>query len=340
MTDPWLLGIEIGGTKLQLGIGQGLGTLKALKRVRVDPSAGAAGILLQIQSAVPDVLESASLTRDDIKAAGIGFGGPVDTALGQTISSYQVAGWEGFPLAHWARTELGIAQVVVENDSDSAGLAEARFGAGEGRTPILYTNIGSGIGGALVVGGQLYRGCGRGALEIGHLGVILETPEGPRLDELEQIASGWAIARSAQTEAERLLAQGRNDWTVLSQACDRPGLITAELVAHAALFGDALAASILDRARRAVAFALTQAIALLAPRRIVMGGGVALIGEAGWLDPIRDLVSRNVFEPFRGYFDIVPAALGEEVVVHGAVGAGTRCRDRQAMVIFIRPAAP
>ena len=78
-------------------------------------------------------------------------------------------------------------------------------------------------------------------------------------------------------------------------------------------------AGILDRARRALAFALRQAIALLAPRRIILGGGVSLIGEAHWFEPIRRLVDAEVFAPFRGSYDIVPAALGEEVVVHGAL---------------------
>jgi glucokinase len=319
MALPWLVGIEIGGTKLQLGIGHGTGDLAALERCRVDPAGGAAEIRLQIESALKRLLQSEQFGASEIKAVGIGFGGPVDTATGRTITSYQVAGWDRFPLADWVRTHLCVPLVVLENDSDCAGLAEARFGAGVGHSPMLYTNIGSGIGGALVVDGELYRGSGSGALEIGHLSVIAQTPEGDRHAELEQVASGWAIGRSAQHEAERLLANGQRDWPVLAEALDQPSRITAEHVAQAALAGDALAASILDRARKAVAFALNQAITLLGPRRIVIGGGVSLIGAAGWLDPIRDLVDRDVFEPFRGKFDIVPAALGEEVVVHGAL---------------------
>jgi glucokinase len=319
MADPWILGIEIGGTKLQLGIGHGSGSLRAIERLRVEPSGRAEGILIQIQSALPALLKAADLDQGAIKAVGVGFGGPVDTARGRTITSYQVAGWDQFPLAYWLRDHLGIPQVVLENDSDSAGLAEARFGAGSGHSPVLYMNIGSGIGGALIVDGRIYRGCGCGALEIGHLEVITETPEGPKLAELEQVASGWAIASAARIKAERLLEDGRDDWSVLSQALGRPGLITAELVAAAAQAGDDLAASILDRARSAIACALTQTICLLAPSRIVLGGGVSLIGEANWLDPIRKLVNRDVFEPFRGHFEIVPAALGEEVVVHGAL---------------------
>lgn len=319
MADPWLLGIEIGGTKLQLGIGQGLGTVKALERIRVDPAAGATGIRAQIEAAFPALLRSADVGPDAIAAAGIGFGGPVDSASGRTFRSFQVAGWDQFPLARWVATELGIPCVVLENDSDCAGLAEARFGAGVGHSPVLYTNIGSGIGGSLVIDGRLYRGGGRGAIEIGHLNVMSDAPDGPTLFELEQVASGWAIARSAQDAGERLAAVGQNDWPVLIAAAGDPERITAELVANAALAGDPVAITLLDRARRAVAFALTQAITLLAPRRIVVGGGVALIGETGWLDPIRQLVNRAAFEPFRGQFEIVPAALGEEVVVHGAL---------------------
>jgi glucokinase len=72
-------------------------------------------------------------------------------------------------------------------------------------------------------------------------------------------------------------------------------------------------------ARSAFAFALAQAISLLAPRRIVIGGGVSLIGESEWFDPIRHLVARDVFPPFRSRYDVVPATLGETVVVHGAM---------------------
>lgn len=106
---------------------------------------------------------------------------------------------------------------------------------------------------------------------------------------------------------------------VLEWAQGDPPAITAEHVGKAAQAGDERAARLLDLARRAVSFALCQAIALLAPRRIILGGGVSLIGETHWFAPIRRLVDADVFSPFRGSFDIVPPALGEEVVVHGAL---------------------
>jgi glucokinase len=183
----------------------------------------------------------------------------------------------------------------------------------------VYLTVGSGIGGALIVEGRIYRGFGQGAMELGHIRVLDVWASGDRLVELEQVASGWAIATTARKHAQTLIDQGPSDWLLLQRSSGDPQQITAQLVAQAALEGDPVSSAILDRARAALSFALTQAIALLAPRRIVMGGGVSLIGNQGWFDPIRRLVQQHVFSPFRHGFDIVPAALGEEVVVHGAL---------------------
>ena len=319
MSEGWLLGIEIGGTKLQLGIGQGDGNLAALERRQVDPGRGAAGILDQIEAAFPEMIGRAGLTGQPIRAIGIGFGGPVDTPQGRIERSYQVSGWEGFPLADWMRDRFAVPSVVVQNDADTAGLAEARFGSGRGCSPLLYMTVGSGIGGALLIEGQIYRGFGKGAGEIGHLHVPDGAGPAARWIELEQAASGWAIAQAAQDHARRRRRLSPADGIVRERAAGDPDRITATLVAQAAREGDAVSASILARAHAAVAFALVQAIVLLAPRRIVIGGGVSLIGEEGWFEPIRRLVDRQVFTPFRGGFDIVPASLGEEVVVHGAL---------------------
>ena len=319
MAEPWVLGIEIGGTKLQLGIGHGQGEIVALERLPVDPARHASGIREQIIEALPALCDEARLDRGEIRAAGVGFGGPVDTRLGRIERSYQIDGWEDFPLADWMRADLGILAVVLHNDADAAGLAESRFGAGKGYAPLLYITVGSGIGGALIVDDRIYRGFGRGAGEIGHLQVpVGDGPDG-RVMELEQVASGWALARAGQELAAEALAGDSRGRFLLDQAGGDPGRITGWLVARAAREGDPGSASILARAHSAVAFALIQAVALVAPRRIVIGGGVSLIGEEFWFAPIRRLVELGAFPPFRGGFDIVPAALGEEVVVHGAL---------------------
>src|SRR5262245_52822765 len=162
------LGIEIGGTKLQLGVGPGDGTLAGLWRGTVDAAAGADGIRGQITAAVPELLIRSGIERSQLKGVGIGFGGPVDDATRTVIKSHQIAGWDGFPLADWISEITGLP-AVLGNDADVAGLAEALFGAGKGLSPIFYITIGSGIGGGLIINGEIYRGCGRGAAEIGHL---------------------------------------------------------------------------------------------------------------------------------------------------------------------------
>jgi glucokinase len=328
MTQSWVLGIEIGGTKLQLAIGHERDRMVALARRDVHPAWGAQGILAQIEAAFPTLLARANLSADAVQAIGIGFGGLVDSLRGRTQKSYQVSGWEDFPLAPWMRANLRVPLVVLENDADAAGIAESRFGAGVGHSPLLYLTVGSGIGGALIIDGQIYRGFGQGAAELGHLRVPDPADTGDAWRELEQVASGWGIASAAEHLARRRLHEGKNDWVVLSKARGLPTEITAAMVAEAAAIGDPDSCAILDRARTSIAFALTQAIALFAPRRIVLGGGVSLIGEKDWFEPIRRITDRDVFPPFRGRFDIVPAILGEEVVVHGALALARDALER------------
>ena len=206
--DGWLLGIEVGGTKLQLGIGRADGSLAALERLSVNPTRGAKGILDQIEAAIGTLLHRMMLSPHDVRGIGVGFGGPVDVSRGRVHTSYQVEGWTDFPLAEKLRRSTGIAAVVIENDADTAGLAEARFGAGVGCSPLLYLTIGSGIGGALIVEGQIYRGCGLGAVEIGHMEIPVRSQSGIRILQLEEVASGWGIAREARDEALGLSQSG------------------------------------------------------------------------------------------------------------------------------------
>jgi glucokinase len=307
------LGIEIGGTKLQLGIGADDGKLRGLWRDAVDVAAGPEGIRRQIVSAVPESLASAGIARGELRGVGIGFGGPVDDATHTVIKSHQIDDWDDFPLADWIAEFLGLP-TVLGNDADVAGLAEALHGAGEGLSPIFYITIGSGIGGGFIINGEIYRGCGRGAAEFGHLRVVHTLPNGENvLRPLEGWASGWSIARNA----EGALLFGANPDTILDRAADGP--ITAEVVRRAAEQGDATAREVLAFARDALAEGICHVIALLCPRRIVIGGGVSLMGEELLFQPLRQLVAERVFQPFAGLTDIVPAALGEEMVLHGAI---------------------
>jgi glucokinase len=307
------LGIEIGGTKLQLAIGAGNGSPPLeLERIEAESRHGAEEIRRQIAEAAHRLLE-----RHAVQAIGIGFGGPVDATSGETITSHQVAGWDRFPIADWCRRQFGLP-VVLSNDSDAAGLAEARFGGGRGRRIVFYTNVGSGVGGALVIEGRVYGGAHGVASELGHL---RPGPEAERPDQtVESEASGWGIAQKVRRRLLERQAAGDADADDLLRRCQgRAEELTAKIIAQAALAGNPIAAAAFDRACRVFGWAVAQMATLLAPEVVVVGGGVSLVGEELFLTPVRRCVDRYVFPPLKGTFQVVPAVLGEQVVIHGAL---------------------
>jgi glucokinase len=330
----YYLGIEIGGTKLQLGVGRGDGVLAGLWREPVVVADGPEGIRRQITRAVPELLAKSGIDRSQLQGVGIGFGGPVDDNTHTVIKSHQIEGWDNFPLADWIGDVVKLP-AVLGNDADCAGLAEALFGAGKGLTPIFYITIGSGIGGGLIINGEVYRGGGRGAAEIGHLLTLPSRALARVLTEatmfhdfqyvpLEEVASGWAIGRRGTLEALSRAIVPTPQKTILSELTTEGRDISAAEVAEAAEKGDAVAKSILDMAWACLAQAISEIILLLNPRRIVIGGGVSLMRESLFLVPLREMVSVQVFKPFVDCYDIVPAGLGEEVVVHGALTVARR----------------
>jgi len=319
------IGVEIGGSKLQLGVGLGDGVLRGLWRETVDVKAGPEGIRGQITRGIPELLEKAGIERSSVKAIAIGFGGPVDDRTRTVIKSHQIEGWDNFALADWMSEITGLP-AMLGNDSDVAGLAEALFGAGKGLNPIFYMNIGSGIGGALIIDEKIYRGCGRGAAEIGHLRIGFDPTVGNYQLVLEEVASGWAIGRQASKEAAKAFD---HDSELYRLVLGDPGRITAVQVGQAASKGDPLARKVIERAAFFVAVAICHMIVLICPRRIVLGGGVALMGET-FLGLVRKCVQQNAFKPFADCFDIVAAALGEEVVVHGALALAKRHGGNEA----------
>ncbi len=293
------LGIEIGGTKLQLGLGAGDGSIAALWRGSVDRAAGGEGIRRQIVAAVPELLAQANVDRSQLKGVGVGFGGPTDDATQSVIKSHHIAGWANFPLALWL-TELLHLPTVICNDADVAGLAEALFGAGKGLSPIFYITVGTGVGGGLIIDGEIYRGVGRGAAEIGHVRPAYPLDDSRRGGILEDFASGMGMER---------------------QVGDT---LTGKQIAERALAGDPQCKHIIDAATQALAENICTVIKLLCPRRVIIGGGVSLIGEELFFEPIRRYVVERGMQALAGLTDIVPAALGEEVVIHGALALARR----------------
>lgn len=304
------VGIEIGGTKLQVGLGQGGSTLTRCVRRTVEPGAGAERIRTVLQDLVPSILGQAGIAAADVAGIGIGFGGPVDSRRGIALVSHQVEGWAFFPLKKWAEESWSIP-TKVQNDASLAGYAEAMVGAGQGCDRVFYMTIGSGIGGGLIDRGVIDEGQGLGAGEIGH--TWLPDPGTGKPEKLELVCSGWSIARRAR---QRVL-DGQQ-----SILRDLVGgdleKISAKTVYQAAESADSLSLAILAETCETLGLAIANVIALLHPERVIIGGGVSLMGNLFW-DRLRDSVARRVFGPFRDSWCVSKALLGEDVVVVGGV---------------------
>jgi len=307
-SSPLAIGIEIGGTKLQVGVGTTDANLFSVVRQTVNPSEGGGGIRRALGLMVRQVVGESDCTLQDIARIGIGFGGPLDTQRGVTLKSFQIEGWDEFPLKSWAAEQWG-RPVRVQNDAGAAGLAEALRGAGRGCSRVFYLTVGSGIGGGWIVDGAIDDGQGLGAAEVGHL--WLPSPGGGEPVELEQFCSGWAIGRRARAVA----AAEATAMLGMAGAIDR---IDAKIVYAAAENGDRVALHLLDETCQVLGMAISTVIALLHPESVILGGGVSLMGPLFW-ERLRAQVQRWSMPLFAPSVEVVPAALGESVVVLGAL---------------------
>lgn len=310
MKDNYIIGIEIGGTKMQVALGLQDGTIIENMRGTVNPDKGAFGILAWTADRTREFIESADRP---VQAIGIGFGGPVESSTGCALISHQITGWDNLPIRkHFA--DKFKRPVVVANDANAAGWAEYCLGAGCGTRQFCYMNIGSGIGGALVIDGNLYDGQGRGAAEIGHTWVPDWTSEIPGVvDKLENLCSGWAIEK--RLRSTKMLKPE----TPLYELCrGNPANITCPILAAAARQKDPLAWPEMEDISNAIAIALGNMVTLFHPECIALGGGVTLMGDI-LLAPLREKFEHYTFSPYRDTVRIVPCALEENVVTVGAL---------------------
>jgi glucokinase len=309
--NPALLAIEIGGTKLQLVVGDASGGIARRWRSDVDAAAGGAGIRSQIEQALPAILR-----EHDIVAVGVGYGGPVDWHTGRISCSHQVKGWADFPLGDWLR-ERTRRPVSIDNDANVATLGESICGAGRGHSPVFYVTLGSGVGGGLTVGGCIYHGAEPGESEIGHL----------RLDRegtiVEQRCSGWAvdarIRALAKSEPSSILARLVSG-SSRGEACQ---------IAPALRENCPVTQRLLESVAADLAFALSHMVHLIHPQRIILGGGLALVGE-----PLRAAVaaalSRFVMDAFAPGPLVNLSALKEDAVPVGALLLAAQQLDHPA----------
>lgn len=311
--EPCAIGVEIGGTKLQLAIGTLQGEILTVCQGRVTAEQGAQGILGWLKTNLPALMEQAAQLGYRPAVIGCGFGGPIDTPRGRVLKSIQIQGWDDFPLVQWLQEEFRLPAIMA-NDTNAAAWGEFCQGSGRGLQHFFYTNIGSGIGGGIILHGNLYDGQGYGAGEFGQTFVPDWTSTIPGAAErLENLCSGWAIERRLRS-SQQIPAS-----SALMELChgDRQ-LIDCRMLHQAALAGDDFALQEIERVGWTIGIALSNVLSLINPQRIAVGGGVSNMGEV-LFEPIRRSVKAHEFISSVGHYEVVPCELKESIVLVGAI---------------------
>ena len=306
MTDtPRYLGVEIGGTKQQICIGTAEGEILSRRTVRLG-DVTAKEILAWLEENIRQLME-----ETDFAGAGVGFGGPLELATGRVLSSLQVPGWKDFALAEWFR-ELLPCPVTVANDTFTGGIGELLVGAGQGSDLLFYTNIGTGIGGGLYYKGRGFDGSGFGAAYLGNTLVPDWRSSVPgAATRMELLVSGRSIARRLQ-EPDYVPED-----SLLRQSGSTDSLTALEL-GQAVRAGDVFACQELDRIVESFSIALTNLLATTGATRVVIGGGVAKMGDI-LFDRIRSKTAELAFIANQGRYEILPCALEDDAVLAGAL---------------------
>lgn len=318
LPDRYVVGVDLGGTKIHTALAAGDGSILAETRVPTETIKGPSHVIGRIIATIEQVREQAGVSSALIESVAVGAPGPLDIAGGIIHFSPNLR-WRDVPLRKLLRERLQ-TEVLLDNDANLAALGEHVFGAGRGVNNLVYITVSTGVGGGLILGGRLYHGAADGAGEVGHMTVL---PEGPPCGCgargcLEAVSSGTAIAREARHLVE--CGQGRN---ILARAGGVPDGITAVTVAEAASGGDPEAISIIARAARFLGIGVANVINLLNPDMIVLGGGVMEIGEPIWRS-VRLEVDARALAASRAQVQVVPAGLGRRAGVLGAVALALR----------------
>ena len=304
--------VEIGGTKQQLAIVDEKGALVEHVCGKFPLPNGAIDVLNWIEANFPALLE-----KHKVETIGVGYGGILESATGRVLLSVQVPGWQDFMLKDWFEDKFRIPTVVV-NDTVCGGYAEAMLGSGQGIKSFYYTNIGTGIGGAMFFDGKTYDGVGYGGVYMGNTYVPDPLAAPGTVCKLENFCSGVAIER-------RLRMPGRvpQDSMLHALCGGDAGRLSCYELKKAADAGDPFALSEIELFASVYGVTLANFITLFSPQRVAIGGGVANMGEV-LMEPIRRWTEKYVFESAQGRYDVVQCRLMDENVL---IGAALYARD-------------
>lgn len=264
-----VIGIDVGGTKIAAGLVSRGGEVTRLRRIPTprDPAA----VLDAMTELAVDLIDLLAMEGRVPAGIGVGTGGIVDVETGTIVEASDViAGWVGVAVAAELRRRTGVSAVRVDNDGNAFALAEWRWGAARGAADALFVAVGTGIGGGLVLDGRLRRGPRGIAGELGRL--PLHSSDGAARRTLEDVAAGPALA-AAYVRASGHSVDGLKD------------------VAARAAAGERLAREVLEAGAEAVGLGVAQLAVTIDVPLVVVGGGVADIGES-YVGVVREAAAR------------------------------------------------
>jgi glucokinase len=273
------LAVDIGGTKFSAALFDGDRIVR--RESRPTNRDGARDWMLeQVVATGREWKRDVPFTR-----CGIGFGGPVDFGQQRVALSTHVGGWNDFHLTEFLARELSVP-AIMDNDANAGAMGEAIYGAGRGHSPLFYMTLSTGIGGGIYSDGKVWRGADGWAGEIGHLSI---RPDGPEClckarGCFERLCCGLWLERDYGKTAKELLGD--------------PNFVARYVVD--------------------LALGLKACIMLLNPSRIVIGGGISNAGEV-LFGPLRAELDRQITDWSGARVDVVPAALGNDSVLYGAL---------------------
>jgi glucokinase len=296
-----VIAVDIGGTKIMTALVSGDGKMLA-KDVR--PTLGQQGVdavVARIVAAIKEIVVKNKVSLAEASGIGVACAGGVNTEKGVVVTpSPHLPGWKDIPLAQIIKKKMGVMPYVV-NDASAAALGEQRYGVGKGVKNLVLLTLGTGIGGGIIIEGKLYLGKEGGAAEMGHMTVEAEGLKCGcgNTGCLEMYASGTAIENDYNRRA-------KNSRT-----------LTTEQIGDAAKKGDKLAKDAITRAAFYLGVGMVNITNIFNPEMIVLGGGMAALGEM-IIAPARKMVAERPFSINARGVKVVRGKLGNEAGVYGA----------------------
>jgi glucokinase len=306
-----ILGVDVGGTKVAVGLVDRQGKILAQGRKAMVAQGTAEAALEAVTAAIDSLLSS---TKDSVSSIGICAPGPLDPNSGVVLNPPNLPCWRNFPLAEKIRARYRVP-VKVDNDANAAALAETRWGAARGYRYVFYATIGTGIGTGIVLDGTIYHGKTGSAGEGGHVSIDYHGPVcacGKR-GCIEILAAGTAIAVRARAKLE---ADPARHSTMLDLAGGKIASVTSELVGRAYAAGDLLAREILTETAEVLTVWLGNVVDLLDPDVLVMGGGVAAMLQPFFAD-IKNCLPQWCVNPFAAEIPLLLAHYGADAGIAG-----------------------